>query len=931
MKNFLPVVLLIASASAASLAQNGDRTIYVKHFPGSDLGAKVTGAQGACNSDASASHCVLVLDPSLAALPPGVMPPLCARCTLLDNRNGSSPIPAPAAGRMAAGDRAMAAARPPGVQEPGAAVPTGDDFIASSIRDCASRDEPCVVRVPQSASAKELQPFGATAERFGAVPLLGPKSSEPSAAVEDMRSGVPQWVVNQSQTSGPHAFSIPAFSMNSTSGPAGVNGMLPYTLELTNNAYSGGRNSYNMAGGYGDKVNVASLFMRSYRYTQAQGGGDQSQSVVCLGNGDCVGHAMDTVSYGGPNTMADEGNESMRYEAIEGGQVFGGTVGNITTSADLSATITTATQTFNGYQGEGRMLIDLSKALSSGTSSYVASIATGSGNLVVTCGGACNWDSVYGASAHTALTAPVGNGSSNVNTFPQPNAVLPVSSSAGFTPGKIACIFDYDYECEEISAVPDGSHVTIATMRLPHLPGAYVTTGGLAGYAFEFEADRVVPGKTNGVSTMPDSALVSTVRQAIPIMYSSQGNSLTLLYGAGLPGAYAAYTGRAYRSMGGSGGSVQVTVSGGSVTACSASGGRGYINPQNPPQLQISGVTFTSAPQVYVSAISGGALSGCAVASPGAGISGAPAVSILPSNPYDIYPSTKVTGVYNASLGKVDGSFSTEPLSGSFAPGDAVEQPHYFLQGASGSRNVVGSYLPSIASGAHAGLGYALTGIWQGNDKGLAFANMSSPALYLGYPAADPWNIGHGQLGAPYGFNLFGPFGVGFLMDTPPLGSAVSPAAVVNVRCGTLGCANWTSPYSVLKLRGYNGSSEVLDGLQYQPSTRAFTFAGATFNFPPGSINASALAGNAGSTGAPVAEGSSNSPFSASLATSAGPSDTVRINGMTPSGHCSIGPTNQLAASNVSTTYLRAKGVNQVTVAHAPAAGMTYDLVCTPY
>ena len=57
----------------------------------------------------------------------------------------------------------------------------------------------------------------------------------------------------------------------------------------------------------------------------------------------------------------------------------------------------------------------------------------------------------------------------------------------------------------------------------------------------------------------------------------------------------------------------------------------------------------------------------------------------------------------------------------------------------------------------------------------------------------------------------------------------------------------------------------------------------------------------------------------------------VRINGMTPSGHCSIGPTNQLAASNVSTTYLRAKGVNQVTVAHAPAAGMTYDLVCTPY
>ena len=746
---------------------------------------------------------------------------------------------------------------------------TGNNGIAMSIQQCASQTYACMIEAPSLYALTEAQPFGGAPN--GAVPYLnGPKSTQATAGFLDLRYGVPQWIFNQSQPLNSRLFAIPTVAMNSTAGPTGVGGMLPYTLQLINNAYSGGRNAYNSANGYGDKINAANLFMRSYRYTQAQGGGDTNQTVICLGNGDCVGHSMDTIAYGGPNTFADEGNESMRYEAIEGGQVFSGTIGSITTASDLSATITSTSQSFNGYQGEGRLLIDMSKGFSSGTSSYAASIASSSGDTVVVCGGACSWDSTYGTSYQTTLSAGAGNGASSANTFPQSNTTLNVASSTGFASGNIACIFDYDYECEEITGVPDSTHLTIATMRLPHLAGANVTTGGLAGYAFELEADRVVPGNTNGVSTMPDSGLVSTVRDAIPVMYSSPGNALTLFYGApNLPGHGASYTGRAYRSMGGSGGAVTLTIAGGAVTGCTATGGSGYISNQNPPQLVISGITYSTAPVVYISGISGGALTGCKWSNAGAGISGSPSVAIVPTNSYDIYPSTKVTGVYNAVIGKVDGTLYTEPLVGSFAAGDTVEEPHYFAQGASGMRNVVGSYIPSQAYGGRNGLSYSLNGIWQGNDTAETLANTADPTLFQGYAGAIPWTVGRGQMVAPYGLSLKGAFGWGYGMDTPPLGAVNGSNGALSVGCGTLGCAAWTSPYWVVQAKGWNGISNAYDGLTYNPSTRAWALSG-------GSLSLNLSGGNV-----PVVAGT---PTAGHLALWGGGSPQTLTDGGAPSG-----------------------------------------------
>jgi hypothetical protein len=67
------------------------------------------------------------------------------------------------------------------------------------------------------------------------------------------------------------------------------------------------------------------------------------------------------------------------------------------------------------------------------------------------------------------------------------------------------------------------------------------------------------------------------------------------------------------------------------------------------------------------------------------------------------------------------------------------------------------------------------------------------------------------------------------------------------------------------------------------------------------------------------------------LTTTAAASDNVTVTGMTASGHCSLTATNAAAATNIATTYVSAKITNQITVTHTATAGMTYDVLCTPY
>jgi hypothetical protein len=70
--------------------------------------------------------------------------------------------------------------------------------------------------------------------------------------------------------------------------------------------------------------------------------------------------------------------------------------------------------------------------------------------------------------------------------------------------------------------------------------------------------------------------------------------------------------------------------------------------------------------------------------------------------------------------------------------------------------------------------------------------------------------------------------------------------------------------------------------------------------------------------------------FQVSFRTTSSTSDRITMKGMTAGGHCSISPTSAAAAANAGTTYISEKSNNEIIVTHAPAAGLTYDILCTP-
>jgi hypothetical protein len=689
---------------------------------------------------------------------------------------------------------------------------TGNNGIAMSISQCASQTYTCMIQAPALYAQMEAQPWGGFSVPYGSLAnSQGPTSSQPIAAVEDLRYGVPQWFFNASVPWDGRHGSWPSFSMSSISAPSGLNAHMAGSMQLLSFDYAGYRNSFNNASGMGDKVNIGTFSLYQYKYAQMQGGGAMGLALDGFGDGDNVGITMDLLGYGGPNTAADEGIEGHREDVGEGGQVFSATVSGISVGADGSETISTAGQTYNGYQGEGRLLIDLSQGYNgAANSNYIASATTVGGNPVMTCGGTCNWDSSFGDSVQTTLTAKVGNGTSSTNTFPQSNAVLQVASTPGFAVGNLACIFDYDYECEKITAVGAGT-VTIATARLPHPVGAYVTSGGLTGYAVEFEADRVVPGNAL-ISGLPDSAISSTIRAAWPVMYNSSGNNATLFVGGNyLPGATVFPASRVYPAMG-SGIAIGITVSGGAVTGCQPSGGSGYIF-NAPPAIAFAGTgSPTTAPAAHLTGYSGGTFTGCSIDSAGAGVSSTATASAPSVNAYDFYPAAKTYLVYNASTGTVDGTFWTEPFAGTIAVKDSVEQPHYFWQNAREENLSYGSIIPTLSSDASIGIGISHVGAGQGQDTEISISNTANSALYQGYPTGTPWVAGYGQLLAPYGINMSGAHTFFGKMSQPPLPGAGYANFVLGVGCGTIGCASWTSPYYLWVLSGGSFSLSASSG-----------------------------------------------------------------------------------------------------------------------
>lgn len=68
--------------------------------------------------------------------------------------------------------------------------------------------------------------------------------------------------------------------------------------------------------------------------------------------------------------------------------------------------------------------------------------------------------------------------------------------------------------------------------------------------------------------------------------------------------------------------------------------------------------------------------------------------------------------------------------------------------------------------------------------------------------------------------------------------------------------------------------------------------------------------------------------FKFSMTTTSAATDSITITGLTTASHCAVTPTN--AAAAVTGTFIAAKVTNLLTIGHAPTAGMTFDIICTP-
>jgi len=697
-------------------------------------------------------------------------------------------------------------------------TPTSNDGIALSVTDCLTYSYACQILAPALYAQTEEVPFGGFGYPFSS-PTGGPKSSDPRGCVIDNRYAVPELTCNQGlPISSDNRYSMAPWGITENALSVGTyNTPQQDAARISLSQYMGARDFQ------GDETYLNALVVNGFQSSPAINNGVQVNQTSLS--------PSDTIPFEGNSYGV--GSAAAQNEGDYGARLYGGETYNISQVTLSGAPTCGVTCTMSGTQTEGNVgafgeelpWIDLTNSYSTG---YIASLGFGT---TVTGSSSTNWDSVYGDSnAHTTLTAALPD--AQPNPFPMSNATLTVASTSGFTTGP-ACEFDstdVKWQCFHITSVTDSTHLVIDKAYYPMFSGSTVAQGGLTGYGFEMDADDVCGSNGNGISTSGGEGGIAAgicVKAVVPIVYNSSGNVLTVYNGPNTSYYGGEGPTRGYQQMSGSGATVSITVSGGVVTACTVtSGGSGYpVGSTNVPQIVISGITYTTAPLVYVS-YSTGAISSCAVANGGSGISGTPTATVVPSNPYHIYSQAESVQNYNATTGNLDASaLITMPWAGAVNSGDVVEQEHYFRFKQSGMLNL-DSVAWQLGGFKYGGvINATLNGVWGNNDYAISVTNNTSPSVYLGNPSSAPYIVGQGQMTTPYGIVLQGPFAQGLLMRTPPF-SGQPGSGAVSVLCA-FGSTNWcaSNPYSYTFLSGQNNnnSRQGYDVLNYSPATQIWT------------------------------------------------------------------------------------------------------------
>lgn len=261
--------------------------------------------------------------------------------------------------------------------------------------------------------------------------------------------------------------------------------------------------------GYTNKTNIGSLYVQNNSWSKAQVIGS-SFLTNCYGNGDCVGLNGGASDFGGSDAGSDEGMHPISVSASQGWIEYSGTISGSPGTGATSIAI--APTQGGGTQGQGRFLIDVTKATNTGTISSIS----GTGFVTVT-GSATSWPT---ASTTTTTSAAITVTGSNLT----PGSVnILVASSAGFSNGNAICVADTAaFEYTKITNIPDGTHIT-AIFAVPHSSGATIATGGLCGFGMEFTDDRwTAAGGIGFVVVTPP------LRQVWPVVSNSSATSAVI-------------------------------------------------------------------------------------------------------------------------------------------------------------------------------------------------------------------------------------------------------------------------------------------------------------------------------------------------------------------------------------------------------------------
>ena len=355
-----------------------------------------------------------------------------------------------------------------------------------------------------------------------------------------------------------------------------------------------------------------------------------------------------------------------------------------------------------------------------------------------------------------------------------------------------------------------------------------------------------------------------------------------------------------------------------------------YIYTQ--PQSLISGGSFTSGamhqylssklnscdPVTELKATQGGqysteAVTGCVAEPPGA--------SILQSAGIAGYANTSADSSARTIANAAGGYFQCRSLANNSACWgiNPLVQDVRSLSG----HWLTGEEIDVNQSGSPAGMwGLLITGIMSGNTPADSWAIDVSPTMgrwRTGIQLADGAIAGYGMI----------------LGSTATSANSGSQALCFSFRdsgnASHCGGSIFSDSAGDLSLNSH--TNLILNGPTYLGSATSHLVSG---NANPATAGVIRLASgdsvcwrNARNTGN-LCSGVGSVELPASLTTTSRTSDTVTVTGMTASGHCSLTPTNSGAASNIATTYVSSKTIDQITVTHTATAGMTYDVMCTP-